>query len=607
MRYSSVFLAITTVLAGAAAGTAETIHVPSDQPTIQAGIDAAADGDTVLVADGTYTGDGNRNIVFLGKAILVESENGPEHTILDCQGGPSNQQRGFVFENGETHESVLRGLTVINGYAVAPSPYTVPPIGCGGGILCRDASSPSIEDCVIRDCTSENFGGGIHAYGQSSPVIANCSFENNSALALTLLGGVGGGISVYQRCDAEITGCTVSGNYAEHKGGGIAVNFTSSPSIEDCVVRDNEGGGILSGGLAHWEGCSPLITGCTIIRNSSGSGIALHGASPIVTGNWIRDNAAGYGGGIYIYRGAFTVEDNEIRRNSASQGGGIHVDTHTETSGTIRNCRLVNNSSALGAGLRIAGIGSILIEGCTIAMNTSDWEGGGIYLQGNHEFLNCTILGNSAAREGGGVLAEFASDPEFTNCILRECTPDVIHPDLLSDPVVTYSNVEGGWEGEGNIDADPLFILPDENDYRLLRGSPCIDTGDPGMFDDDGTRSDMGAHPFDQNDYLTVYLTPDELWAAPGGLFGVTCTVINRWSWPQTCWGTATVTVPGGSQWIVMEPARFTVPAESTAEIHMTHDIPAGAPGGDYEYRAGLGLPPGIVFGEDGFRFLVVR
>ena len=73
---------------------ATTIHVPADQPTIQAGIDAAADGDTVLVADGTYTGDGNRDIDFGGKSIVLKSENGPVLTVIDCEGNPGKARRG---------------------------------------------------------------------------------------------------------------------------------------------------------------------------------------------------------------------------------------------------------------------------------------------------------------------------------------------------------------------------------------------------------------------------------------------------------------------------------------------------------------------------------
>ena len=92
---------------------AATIRVPKDQPTIQAGIDAAVDGDTVLVADGLYFGEGNRNISFKGKAITVRSENGPEATIIIAQ---AQDRRGFIFNQEETEASILTGFTIRDGH-----------------------------------------------------------------------------------------------------------------------------------------------------------------------------------------------------------------------------------------------------------------------------------------------------------------------------------------------------------------------------------------------------------------------------------------------------------------------------------------------------------
>jgi hypothetical protein len=85
----------------------------ADHPfdAIQEGIDAAVDGDTVLVLDGTYTGEGNRNLDFAGRLITVRSENGPENCIIDCE----QAGRGFKFRTGETADAVVDGLTITNG------------------------------------------------------------------------------------------------------------------------------------------------------------------------------------------------------------------------------------------------------------------------------------------------------------------------------------------------------------------------------------------------------------------------------------------------------------------------------------------------------------
>ena len=97
----------------------DVLLVPTEEyPTIQAAIDAAVNGGTVIVADGTYTGAGNRDIDFKGLAITVRSENGPENCIIDCEASSSNMHRGFDFQSGEGQASILDGFTIINGYAL---------------------------------------------------------------------------------------------------------------------------------------------------------------------------------------------------------------------------------------------------------------------------------------------------------------------------------------------------------------------------------------------------------------------------------------------------------------------------------------------------------
>ncbi|MFQ6043234.1 MAG: hypothetical protein ACE5PV_20475, partial [Candidatus Poribacteria bacterium] len=110
---------------------AATLRVPSDYDTIQAAIDDASDGDEIVVADGIYTGSGNKNIDLLGKAITVRSENGPENCIIDCE----NNGRGFFVHRGEGLDSVVKGFSIVNGSTAGKFPDNN-----GGGILCYSAS-----------------------------------------------------------------------------------------------------------------------------------------------------------------------------------------------------------------------------------------------------------------------------------------------------------------------------------------------------------------------------------------------------------------------------------------------------------------------------------
>jgi parallel beta-helix repeat protein/predicted outer membrane repeat protein len=223
--------------------------------TIQAGIDAATDGEIVVVRDGTYTGSGNKNLNFWGKAFTVRSQNGAENAIIDCE----NDGRGFYFNHNGTALSVVEGFTITNGHDD----------DTGGGMYMQNAS-PTIIDCIFSG-NSASYGGAIRCT-LSSPTITNCIISGNQAIS-------GGGIGCWNQSFPTITDCIITENSAtEGSGGGIILSY-SSPKIANCTIRDNTASS--GAGIVCTENSSPTITACTIIGNQ-----------------------ADYCGGIHCYRGA---------------------------------------------------------------------------------------------------------------------------------------------------------------------------------------------------------------------------------------------------------------------------------------------------------------
>ena len=247
---------------------AATIHVPSDQPTIQAGIDAAFSGDLVLVAPGSYL----ENIELPGRAIILESEAGAEETVIDGNG----EAAVVTFDSWGTGNTAIEGFTIRNGLAVEGggihcnliSPRIV---NCvitenlsfmGGGIFCK-FSSPTITSCTITDNTSVH-GGGIFCYS-SFPTITNCTISGNSAGRSMAGRGAGGGISIFYS-DPTITNCLITGNNAGDRGGGIHCYTLSYPTITNCTLSDNIAPHV--GGVSCYDDASPTITNSIIWGNT---------------------------------------------------------------------------------------------------------------------------------------------------------------------------------------------------------------------------------------------------------------------------------------------------------------------------------------------------
>ena len=177
--------------------------------TIQAAINASTDGDEVVLLPGTYTGWGNRDLDFWGKAITVRSVDphvpqGVASTIIDCQGTEREPHRGFLFHSGETSGAIVAGLTIVNGYGETTR-YEEELLGgaspVGGAILCV-GSSPTITHCIIDGNAAASHGGGICCTDNSSPSIINCIISRSTA------GGDGGGIACLAGSGPTITHCT---------------------------------------------------------------------------------------------------------------------------------------------------------------------------------------------------------------------------------------------------------------------------------------------------------------------------------------------------------------------------------------------------------------
>jgi len=542
----------------------------------------------VIVKNGTYTGTGNRDLDFYGKAITLKSQEGPEFCVIDCEGRSSARHRGFYFYSGETQDSVIDGFTIKNGLTKF-----------GGAILCeyslKGESCPTIKNNSIIDNETYDYNGGDMGGGicarSCSPWILNNEIISNES-------GSGGGISCYGGCNARITGNRIIGNKASYEGGGIACTLQSSPTIFENTISGNwterYGGGIYcmssspeirnnritentasndwefgwGGGIGCYKSGKPKIidniisynralfdgggiyglTGCVlrirynIISNNTtdyddGGGICLSDATAIIKNNVIKCNDAwDHGGGIYAeYRFNQVIKNNHIAGNSARKnGGGINL---TTTSATISNNLIWGNRAENGAGVECFE-SSATISNTTIAMNTANGDGGA---------LKCGT-----------------SSPIVMNSILWGNKPNQISRGSRFDSGarVTYSDIEGGYKGTGNINKNPLFVAPESGDFRLLQDpcqpgtkNHCIDAGNPASEMIEGsTRTDsvqdsgiidMGYHyPVEIFTCSVECLNPV---VGPGDMVNFQVTIDNL-----TCWNQK---------------------ADATTNIYLCHDV----------------------------------
>ena len=249
MHFNSNFtiLAVAALCLGLVGGTspaaADILHVPGDYPTIQAGMDAAQAGDTVLVADGIYTGRGNKHLLYPSVPLTLRSENGAQSCIIDCEGVGN----AFFLIKDEPPDFIIDGFTIRNGQ------------GAGGAFFIHHGCEATIRNCVITQCTSSS-GGAFFCEDWSSPTLINCVITGNTATN-------GGGLYIWDQSSPTLINCTITNNIADANGGGVYFwTFGTSPRFINCTITDNSSK--RSGGGVYVAGGNPVIENSIVWGNS---------------------------------------------------------------------------------------------------------------------------------------------------------------------------------------------------------------------------------------------------------------------------------------------------------------------------------------------------
>ena len=421
---STTLAAFVAVLAVVSVGpaAADTINIPSEEPTIQAGVLVASAGDTLLLAPMTYTGSGNRDIDFGGIDLVVISEAGAAATIVDCE----NAARAFLFQSGETGDATIDGLTITRGLVVEAN---------GGAIYCA-GSSPTIRNCIFVlnsvDAADDLFwGGGAIFCTDSSAFISGCEFQQNNAAGSFASGG-----AIYVRdASPTIADCSFAQNYCQFRAAGLHIWGASTPVIVGCDFVDNVGDA-WGGAISTMDGPNPVVTNCTFTANEAGSGAGIYSAysSPEVSDCVFTDNHATSGGG------AIQASDTSspvftrilcVGNRADDSGGAFGFAWNTPT---VTSCTLSGNSAPNGGGVRCYG------SSCTPSIQN-------------------TIIAFST--EGAAMLCENSAAPTTNHsCIYGNAGGDVLCG-VIQD----------------NIFADPQFCEPSQGDFQIMDNSPCSPSG----------------------------------------------------------------------------------------------------------------------------------
>jgi enterochelin esterase family protein len=526
----------------------DTLHVPSEFSTIQAAIDSSSNGDLILVADGIYY----ENINFKGRAITVASNfvvdsdtNHIYNTVIDGSQNV-NPDSGTVvyFVSGEDTTSVLTGFTITGGSgtlyivpgietdrisggigldnsgakithnriignsAVMNIPGTDVRVAAGGGIgaTAVDPKNLIIEhnfiDSNFVSSISRAFGGGIaiieNTPGVYNVFICNNTITNNEVIstgvdeqAVAVSGGL---LSILNK--VVISGNTISNNSIDALnlciGAGLTVAETSAEEesrIENNIIYNNtfQNAQCLGGGI-HFSLAYGVSFKSNIVKNNDatfGGGLFLDVSIPLLSKNVVAGNTSTEaGGGILVDYSAILEQLHSQIKDHSKQGWSTNI----FSSKNYVKIKLQRSESNFNSDNIV-----------------NDLESSGRVV----EMVNNTIANNSTGVTlGGSGISAFSSTVKILNSIIWGNLPST-NPQIDGPALINYSNIEGGFDGTGNINIDPMFV-DQINFYLNSSNSPCIDAGNPDSVYNDpedplnpgyalwpalGTiRNDMGAY-----------------------------------------------------------------------------------------------------------------
>ena len=482
----SLLCALFLLAASCTAATGKVIYVDSDAVaefdgsewafacrTLQDAISKVWFGDEIRVAKGIYRPDRRTTISGGGRTGPVRTEitaSGDQTATFELiynvtfKGGYAGYgEPNPDLRDFEKYETVLSGDLDANDINVnSPRDLVTEPSRAENSYHVVTVRGMAVLDGFTITGGNAGEGGGLlNKYGM--PQIINCTLRENSARN-------DGGAMYNDMANPSLINCTFTGNYAGRNGGAIC-NINSRPDLTNCTFSHNSAW--YGGGAIHNDHSIPNMVKCTFVENSSR-----------------------YGGAMY----------------------------NQESDLVLTNCAFLGNyGSDYGGGMYNISSSNLTLNNCTFSANQAGSYGAG--MSSNRCYLvltNCTFANNSAPEGNALAFNGGQSIVELRNCILW----DDITAMWINDSSkinALYSNISGGWPGEGNIDLDPMFVDADgpdnipgtaDDNLRLASSSPCVDSGDPlyvsgpDETDFDGNQRitsghiDMGAYEFQSMIYV---------------------------------------------------------------------------------------------------------